>query len=86
MYRPQEGGIERGKVKGKNGEAVPSAHKSLSLPTSAPVSLIHKGYDGWPGQGPGMAFWQGEEKREGRGLICNRRPCSVVYCVSMQPI
>lgn len=86
MFRPQEGGIGRGRIKGENGEAVPSAHKSLSLPTSAPVSLIHKGYDGWPGQGPGMAFWQGEEKREGRGLICNRRPCSVVYCVSMQPI
>ena len=35
------------------------------LSTSVPVSLIHKGYDGWPGQGPGMAFWQEEEKREG---------------------
>lgn len=82
MYRLQEGEKE----KRENREAKPSAHKSLSLPTSAPVSLIHKGYDGWPGQGPGMAFWQEEEKREGRGLICNSRPCFVVYCVSMQPI
>lgn len=62
MYRPQEGGIERGRVKGENGEAVPSAHKSLSLPTSAPVSLIHKGYDGWPGQ-----VWRfGRGRKRGR--------------------
>lgn len=86
MYSLQEGEKERERVRGENREAVPSAHKSLSLPTSAPVSLIHKGYDGWPGQGPGMAFWQEEERGQGWGLICNSRPCFVVYCVSMQPV
>lgn len=82
MYRLQK----RERQRGENGEAEPSAHKSLSLSASAPVSLIHTGYDGWPEQGPGMAFWQEEEKREGQGLICNSRPCCAVYCVSMQPI
>lgn len=79
MYRLQE------REKGENGEAEPSAHKSLSHPTSAPLSLIHKGCDGWPGQGPGMAFWQEEGKREGWGLICNSS-LLWFYCVSMQPI
>ena len=66
-------------------EAEPSARKSLSQSCS-PVSLIHKGYDGWPGRGPGTPFWQELGKREGWGLICKTCPCCVVYCVSMRRI
>lgn len=35
--------LERERERGENGEAEPSARKSLSLSTSAPVCLIHKG-------------------------------------------
>lgn len=55
MYTLQE------REKKKNGEAEPIACKPSSL-SSTPLSLIHKGYDGWPGQGLGMAFWQEVER------------------------
>lgn len=60
MYTLQE------REKKKNGEAEPIAWKPSSL-SSTPLSLIHKGgYDGWPGQGLGMAFWQEVERRRAK--------------------
>lgn len=42
---------------------------SPCLPLVLGVSLIHKGSEGWPGQGPGTAFWQEKKKGEGKGPV-----------------